>query len=350
MSSMKSYFRRLAEGYEDGFGAKLLQPVLGLASGLYGTAAGMRRGFYESGIFKAEKLPYPVISVGNVTWGGTGKTPLVEYVARRIAERQKTALVLTRGYGKDEDEQYRQHLSKAVVGVGQNRLAVAKAITQKQRVDAAVLDDGLQHLKIKRDFEIVNVNALNPFGNGSLLPRGILRESVTVIKKAHAVVIMHSDLIPKKDLDALKEKLRKLSPEAILVEAYLEPLFFYRAKKRARFPVNKLLNQKVTTFSGVGCPHSFRVLLTKIKVKPIRNFEFGDHHPFTEKELKEVKEVSDSAYAEEIITTEKDFYRSPELISEVLNPLVLATRLRIHSGEEEFNRRLMKTLEGAPHS
>lgn len=345
MSSVKSYFRRLAEGYEDGVGAKVLQPVLGLASGFYGTAVGMRRSFYKSGILKSEKLPYPVISVGNLTWGGTGKTPLVEYVARRIAERQKTALVLTRGYGKDEDEQFRQHLPKAIIGVGKNRVAAAKEVTQKQRVDAAVLDDGLQHLKIKRDFEVVNINALNPFGNENLIPRGILRESMSVLKGAHALVIMHADLVSKKDLDALKEKLRKLAPEAILVEAYLEPLFFYRAKKRARFPINKLTNQKVTTFSGVGSPHSFRVLLTKMKVKPIRNFEFGDHHPFTERELMEVKEVSDSAYAAEIITTEKDFYRNPELISEVLNPLVLATRLRIHSGEEEFNRRLMKTLE-----
>lgn len=344
---MKSYFRRLAEGYEDGVGAKVLRPVLGLASGFYGTAVGMRRSFYQSGVLKSEKLPYPVISVGNLTWGGTGKTPLVEYVARRIAERQKTALVLTRGYGKDEDEQFRQHLPKAIIGVGKNRIAAAHEITQKQRVDAAVLDDGLQHLKIKRDFEIVNINALNPFGNEKLIPRGILRESTDVLKKAHALVIMHADLVSKKDLDALKDKLHKYAPEAILVEAYLEPLFFYRAKKRARFPINKLQNQKVTTFSGVGSPHSFRVLLTKMKVKAIRNFEFGDHHPFTERELKEVKEVSDSAYATEIITTEKDFYRNPELISEVLNPLVLATRLRIHSGEEEFNRRLMKTLEEA---
>lgn len=347
MSSIRSYFRRLAEGYEDGVGAKFLRPVLGLASNFYGATVGTRRSFYETGVLKSEKLPYPVISVGNLTWGGTGKTPLVEYVARRIAERQKTAMILTRGYGKDEDEQYRQHLPKAIIAVGKNRIEAAKAATQKQKIDAAVLDDGLQHLKIKRDFEIVNINGLNPFGNENLIPRGILRESPAVLKKAHAIVIMHSDLIAIKELEALKEKLRKIAPEAILVEAYLEPLFFYRAKKRARFPINKLQNQKVTTFSGVGSPHSFRVLLTKMKVKPIRNFEFSDHHPFTEHELKEIKEVSDSAYAQEIITTEKDFYRNTELISEVLNPLVLATRLRIHSGEEEFNRRLMKTLEEA---
>ncbi len=343
--AMKNYFRRLAEGYENGTGAKLLSPFLSIAGGAYGAASGLTRGLYEKGVLKAEKFPFPVISIGNLTWGGTGKTPLVEYVARRIAERQKTALVLTRGYGKDEQEQYRQHLNRSVIGVGKDRVAVAKEIMKKQPIDVAILDDGMQHWKIKRDLEIVMINALNPFGNGSLIPRGILREPVHSLNRAHIIVISHSDLISEKELQDLKAQLRKIAPQAYLVEAYLEPLFFYRGKKKGRVPLQKLENQKVTTFSGVGSPKSFRLLLSKIKVRPVRNFEFSDHHAFTEKELHEIKMVSDSASSQDIITTEKDFYRNPELIGEKLNPLILAARLRMHSGEEEFNRRLMRLVD-----
>ncbi len=347
MSSMKDYFRRLAEGYENGLGSKLVLPLLGIASGVYGAASGTTRGLYQSGALKSHKFPFPVISIGNLTWGGTGKTPLVEYVARRIAERQRTPLILTRGYGKDEAEQYRQHLPKVVIGIGANRVQVGKELSSKQKIDAAILDDGMQHWPIRRDFEIVTISALNPFGNGKLLPRGILREPVSQIRRASALIITHSDLVSAKELQQLKDTLRKHAPEAVLAEAYLEPLFFYRAKKKVRVPLSKLQGQKVTTFSGLGSPKSFRLLLGKMKIKAVRNFEFGDHHVFTEKELREIKEVSDSAYIEEILTTEKDFYRNPSLITEILNPLVLATRMRIHSGEEEFNRRLLRVVEQA---
>ncbi len=341
----RTYFRRLAEGYETGPGAKALSPLLSVASGFYGAGVGLTRSFYEKGFFKSERFPFPVVSIGNLTWGGTGKTPLVEYVARRISERQKMAVILTRGYGSDETEQYKQNLQRVTIGVGKDRVAVAKDIMKKQPVDIAILDDGMQHWPIKRDFEIVMVNALNPFGNGRLIPRGVLREPISALERASAVVISHSNLVPEKELRELKDKLQKLAPKAFLVEAYLEPLFFYRGRKKARVPLQKLENQKVTTFSGVGSPQSFRLLLSKIKIRAVRNFEFTDHHPFTEKDLKEIKMVSDSASSQEIITTEKDFYRNPELIGEKLNPLVLATRLRMHTGEEEFNRRLMRLID-----
>lgn len=346
---MKDYFRKLAEGYENGISSKIFLPLLEAASGVYGAASGTARGLYEKNILKSHKLPLPVISIGNLTWGGTGKTPLVEYVARRISERQRTPLILTRGYGKDESEQYKQHLPRVVLGIGKNRVQVARQILQKQQVHAAILDDGMQHWPIQRDFEIVTVSALNPFGNGKLIPRGILREPVEQLRRASAVVLTHSDLVSPKELTELKNTVHKLAPDAILVEAYLEPLFFYRAKKKVRFPVAKLQNQKVTSFSAVGCPRSFRLMLSKMKIKAVRNFEFGDHHQFTEQELKEIKEVSDTAYIEEIVTTEKDFYRNPAMITEILNPLILATRLRIHSGEEELNRRLLRLI-GESHS
>ncbi len=344
MVSTRSYFRRLAEGFEDGPATKIWKPLLGIASGVYSAVSGTTRALYEGKILKSEKLPFPVISVGNLTWGGTGKTPFVEYLARRISDRQRTPLVLTRGYNHDEVEQFKHHLPRAIIGVGKNRAGVAREIASKQKVDAAILDDGFQHWPVQRDFEIVMVNALNPFGNGNIIPRGILRESPAALKRAHAVVITHANLVSPKELNDLKTKIRQFSPDVLLLDSYLEPLFFYRAKKRARVPIERLQRQKVTTFSAVGAPRSFQLLLTRLQIRPIRNFEFTDHHVFSGKELEEIKNVSHSASADEIITTEKDYYRAPDAIANSVNPLVLATRLRISSGEEFLLEKLHHLL------
>lgn len=346
-NAVKSYFRRLAEGYEDGPMSKVLMPVLDVASQAYGSSVQSIRKLYESRIFQQKKFKFPVISVGNLSWGGTGKTPLVEYLAKKIADQHKTPLILTRGYNQDEVVQFRHHIPKALIGVGKNRIQVAEKFARQHQVDVALLDDGLQHWPIARDLEIVAVNALNPFGNGKLIPRGILREPVTSLSRASVIVISHVNLISAKDLKGLRERLQEAAPKALMVESYLEPLFFYRAKNRERVMLNRLENQRVTTFSGIGAPRSFQLLLASLNIKPVRNFEFTDHHVFSDKDLQEIKRVSEAALASDIVTTEKDFYRTSEVITQLLNPLVLATRLRIKSSEEALSERIFRLMEKA---
>ncbi len=344
-TTTRNYFRRLAEGYEDDFFARCFYPFLDLGSSVYGSVVAATRKSYEENKGKRKKLPFPVVSVGNLTWGGTGKTPLVEFLARRIGERNRNVLILTRGYGSDESEQFRHHLPQAILGVGKNRLKVAEELSKKHKIDFAILDDGLQHWPIHRDLEIVTISALNPFGNYRLIPRGILREPLSVLSRADLVVVSHANLISQKELEQIKEEIKKHAPQAAVIETFLEPLFFYRAKKKARVPIEKLKHQKVATFSGVGAPRSFQLLLSQLHMRPVRNFEFADHHKFSEHELREIKEVSDSSSVAEIITTEKDFFRRQELISEIINPLVLATKLRISAGEGLLMQRLAKLLE-----
>ncbi len=343
-NTVKNYFRLLAEGHEDGAASKIFIPALEFGSWVYGGAVGTMRACYEKKIFRRRRLPFPVVSVGNLTWGGTGKTPLVEYLAYKVAQRYKTPLILSRGYSLDEVEQMRHHLPKAIVGAGKNRLKVAEELAKKQRIDLAILDDGLQHWPIERDIEIIVINALNPFGNEKLIPRGILREPLAVLKKAAILVLSHTNLAKPQEVEKLKARIRTLAPNAFLVESYLEPLFFYRADRRTRIPLEKLQNHRVATFSGVGTPRSFQLLLSRHQIKPIRNFEFEDHHVFTEAELQEIKQVSQTAGVDEIITTEKDFYRDPEKTRRILNPLVLAARLRIAEGEDVLTERLFRLL------
>ncbi len=343
MKSVKNYFRLLAEDQENGIAAKLLKPVASGLSYLYGGGVSFLQQFYQRGILPRRRLPFPVISVGNLTWGGTGKTPLVEYLARRVIERRKTPLVLTRGYGHDEIEQMKVHLPNLRIGVGKERYQVARGF--KDRIDVAILDDGFQHWKMARDIEIVTVNAMNPFGNGKLFPRGILREPREALRRASVIVLTHVNLVSPDQLSKLKDQIRGLSPSSFIVDSYLEPLFFYRASKRSRVSLQQLMNRKVATFSAVGSPRSFQLLLTKLGIKPVRNFEFCDHHAFTTPELKEILEISQKNDAvEDVITTEKDFYRNPKEITEIVDPLVLAARLHIASGEEILADRVFRLL------
>lgn len=344
MESLKNYFRLLAEGKCDDASAKILCPALCLAAGLYGMGVRLFRWGHEKKFFKQKRLPFPVISIGNLTWGGTGKTPLVEFLARKICAIRKTPLILTRGYSHDEVEEFQNHMPSAIVGVGRDRAKMAMDIQKSKRVDIAILDDGLQHAALERDVEIIAVNALNPFGNGKLIPRGILREPLSVLGKANIVVLTHVNLVGAEQLKKLREQVQKLAPRAQLVEALMEPLFLYRAKNRSRVFLDKMHHRKAATFAAVGTPRSFQIVLQRSGIKTVRNFEFLDHHEYTEAELLEIKEISRTSGAEEIITTEKDFFRSRELIVRIINPLVLAARLRIHSGEEILTDRLLRLL------
>lgn len=339
--SMRTYFRRLAEGYENGSLSKVITPILSAAEKGYQAGSAFQRSFYST---RKTKLPFPVISVGNLTWGGTGKTPFVEYLARKIASHKKVPVILTRGYSRDEVEQLKHHIPEVLMAVGKDRVAAAKELLKTQKMDAGILDDGLQHWPIHRDVEVVMLNALNPFGNGHLIPRGILREPLSALQRADFVVISHSNLVSAKELTEIKNKIYSVTKNAFIVDAYLEPLFFFRAKKRVRVPIERLSRQRVTTFSAIGAPRSFQLLLSHYQIRPVRNFEFTDHHTFSTKELEEIKTISEAASVDEIITTEKDFYRDPDGITQALNPLVLAAKLRIKSGEEIFLERVFRTL------
>ncbi len=342
---MRSYFRRLAEGYESGLTSQCLKPFLGVASGVYEAVVRKQAEKFAVKKIGRTKLPFPVISVGNITWGGTGKTPFVEYLAKRLSEQQKTPLVLTRGYNHDEVVQFRHHIPNAVIGVGKNRIQSALEMAKQHTIHVAVLDDGFQHWPIERDLDIVLINALNPFGNEKIIPQGILREPLSALSRAGVLVLSHTNLVPADQLKKLKSRLAELAPKALMIESYLEPLFFYRAKTRDRVMLPKLQNQKVATFSGVGTPISFHRLLTSLEVKPTLNFDYTDHHVYSEAELLEIKTASEVKGVAEIITTEKDFYRCPQRITQILNPLVLATRLRIRTGEDSLNSKLFSILE-----
>ncbi|KAG2678099.1 hypothetical protein I3843_12G130000 [Carya illinoinensis] len=209
-----------------------LIPVLSFASSLYRLALSLRHYLYHLGIFRKHRLPVPVISVGNLTWGGNGKTPMVEFIARWLVDSGISPLILTRGYaGGDEARMLGRHLlgGPAKIGVGANRAAVAAAYFEKygyvdprsstsyqrlrlnkveshlnsEKVGAVILDDGMQHWSLHHDLEVVMVNGLVLWGCCHLLPLGPLREPLTALKRADVAVIHHADMIGASFVDRL---------------------------------------------------------------------------------------------------------------------------------------------------
>lgn len=332
--SVKNYFRGVAEKKpSEHLDVLFLRFSLRILSVIYGAGILMRRLLYRLGIFKSKKFSQPVISVGNLTWGGTGKTPLVNYLANFFADKNKIPLVLTRGYGSDESKEMEANLKCARIGIGANRVKQAEILLNEGPADVVILDDGFQHWKIKRDFDIVLVNVLNPFGNGSLIPRGSLREPLSALKRASIIILTDADLVPRKEVEEIRKKIRAINPAISFALARREPVYFYRAKNGRRFYPDYLEGRKVSAFTGIGTPRSFFKLLNRAGIKPAYSFEFSDHHRFRKSELEEILRVKNVHEIPEVVTTEKDFFRCRELITEILNPLVLKIRFRLMEGE-----------------
>jgi len=309
----------------------------------------LHRYCYQKGLAKPHVFGRPVISVGNLTWGGTGKTPMVDHLARFFVDRGQAPLVLARGYGNDESKELKRKLPSVHFGFGKNRFAAGQKSLSSHPCDVIILDDGFQHWSIKRDAELVVISMLNPFGNGALIPRGILREPIHGLKRASIIALIDVNFVPRKEVDDLKARICRIAPNVDFVEAYHEPLYFYRPNSRERVYLDRLQGVRATTFSGVGTPRSFLTLLNRLGVKTVRNFEFGDHHCFTDGELKEIQTMKESSESQEVITTEKDFFRCEEAITKILRPLVLKVRLSISAGENVLYGHLAR-LTGTGHA
>ena len=312
----------------------------------------MNQMLYQTGIFKKRSFQFPVISVGNLTWGGTGKTPIVEYITRFYLNRGNVPLILSRGYGADESKMLARQLPDALFGIGKDRYQAGCKALEGHQANVAILDDGFQHWRIKRDLDVVVVNVLNPFGNFSLIPRGILRESVNSLKRASIVILSDVNLTPRKDLEKLKSEIRAIAPKIEFVEAQREALYFYRPGSRERIQPDRLQGQRVTSFSGIGNPRSFQRLLNQLGMKTILNFEFSDHHRYSDRELNEIVKAKESSESEEIITTEKDFFRCEEAMKRIIKPLILKVRLRLTTGESilhQYLSRFATVSQSRPH-
>ncbi len=298
-------------------------------SGLYGVAVKARRVLYQRGLFRVHKVGAPVISVGNLTTGGTGKTPLVEWIARALAQQQRRVCILTRGYGRqhpgsrvlvsngskifsdareagDEPLLLAEKLKgEAAVICDADRVAAAHWATENLGANLFILDDGFQHLRLARDLNIVAIDATNPWGNRRLLPAGNLRESPRQLARADGIVITRAD--DSAQTESLKSEIDRLSKG--------RPVFLSRMRIDG---LRKLSNSKegaagenprsvpVAAFCGVGNPESFFGQLRGEGYKLCHTRVFPDHHYYTQEEINALVSQSSQRGAHALLTTAKD--------------------------------------------
>lgn len=332
---MREYIRLVIEGKQKTALAAVIRSALLPLSVLYRLIQATAK--WVSLIIR-KKLPLAVVSVGNLTWGGTGKTPLVEMIARKFAERSKRVLILRRGYGEDETQLLSEHLPKARVAVGKDRYKTAMEALAKEAFDVALLDDGFQQWALKRDFDIVTVNVLNPFGNRCLLPAGILREPLSALKRSSAIVITNADRVSRHELEELKAEIsRYIKPSAEIFLSGVVPSDFIRGGSGEELRIETLKGKKVVAYTAIGNPGSFWGILEKLGLNVVSRFEYRDHHELTRDELRRIREEKDRFQADEVVTTEKDLIRQREELVAAFNPVALRIKLGLQDEEKFFN-------------
>ena len=326
--------------------------VLPPLSILYGAVTRTRLSLYRRGTFHTTKLNRPVISVGNITTGGTGKTPLVEWVARTVAAEGKKVCILTRGYGRKDphlqvivsdgydvlatpneagDEPYL--LATRLVGLSAvissaDRIAAGQEAIKDFGTDCFVLDDGFQHLRLARDLNIVTIDATNPWGGGRLLPFGRLRETPDSLGRADCVVITRCDQV--RELDDLRSEIRRLTGG--------RPIFHSQMRTARVSPLKDGSDtssppSRVAAFCAVGNPHSFFEHVRRGGFELALQKYYPDHHVYSQDEIDALAQAAKEVGAEALITTAKDAVKLRTL-SFSLPCYVLEIEMEFDNGEE----------------
>jgi tetraacyldisaccharide 4'-kinase len=345
---MKEYFYNLITGERRVFIGPILRPFLLLAASLFFVIVKTRFFLYKTGILMSGRLPVPVISVGNITWGGTGKTPLVEALIKRLHHKGLSLVLLTRGYGNDEDKVISSNMPYARVLAGKRRLFNALDYSRGNKADAFVLDDGFQHLKIKRDIDIVTINAQGPFGNNMLFPAGCLREPVNALRRAHIVVITKSDLVPAQKLIELTASIRNISNDIMIVRARHKPKFLFTANGQER-PLEYIKGKRVLAVSALADNPSFIKTVENLGAEIAFSLSYIDHHRYREDDVRVITESFKAFRAGMVVTTEKDWVKLSALVQGPAGIGIEFTILKIELEVEEdeaFYRRVYSVLPG----
>ncbi len=278
-------------------------------------------------ISKPLKLPVKVISIGNITLGGTGKTPAVISVAKAAKNRGLSPCILTRGYKAKSgdtsfiskgdgplisaadagDEAYlmAEILRGIPVVKGKNRYEAGLLALKENPAPVFILDDGFQHWGLQRDIDIVLIDATNPFGNKKLFPEGILREPLTALKRAHVIIITKSDIARTESIAAISQEVREINSDATVFTAFHKPVELVDTAGNAT-ELKSLVNKKVYVFTGIANTMYFESILRTNGAQIIDSKKFRDHHSYTQKDIDKIKS---DAMGLDIITTEKDIVK-----------------------------------------
>jgi len=363
-------YRKLICGEKAGLGAAVARPLLRAAAAGYRVIVAVRNFLYSKGRLKTYRVNAAVISIGNITVGGTGKTPLVIWLYRHINQKSKIknqkcgCVILTRGYkanqkSKIKNQNYGDEVQilaeccpEAKVIVNPNRVAAATEAVNKFGAKALIMDDGFQHRRLHRDIDIVTIDATCPFGCGGVLPAGLLREPVTALKRADAVVITRCDQVCETELSETEKRLRQINPDMIIARSVHKPICARFADGK-EIGIEQLKGKRVFAFCGIGNPQAFSGTIKNIGAEAVGFKIYDDHYHYTIEDIADIEEQAGRVKAELVLTTQKDWtriigdFRFP--ISDFQSPIsfaYLAIELKFISGEDKITQLLEDTLTG----
>lgn len=353
MSRIALYWLSLAKGEKKGIKDKIIKFLLWIGSCIYGLGISLRLYFYRRNIFKKRMLPRKVISVGNITLGGSGKTPLVEFLGHLCQSKGIRPGILIRGYGLekgicDEAQIFQINIPEAMIIVGRDRFAKATEALEKEKIDAFIMDDGFQHLRLHRDLDIVVIDSTAPFGYDFLIPRGFLREPLSSLRRADVFVLTKVDFARER-VGWITSRLRDLNPSAFVVESIHEPVSLLDMKQASKeVPLSFLAEKEICACSAIGSPETFYQVLTSLGARIKKDFSFRDHHFFTHQDVQAIVRYCRTNGISVIVVTQKDAVKLRTLehfLDNDLTILTLMIKIQITKGRKEFEERIFHLLE-----
>ena len=377
INNFQTYFIDLVHNKEvDGIAENTLTAILYVFSKIYALLVDIKLWGYRQGIFSRKKLDCFVISLGNVTVGGTGKTPTAQRLASDIRDMGYKVVILNRGYrakwhGKvgivsdgqrlhmtaadagDEAFMLAKHLPKVPVLIGADRSVTGQYAIENFGAEVAILDDGFQHWQLERDMDILLVDAVNVFGNGYMLPRGTLREPISHISRADVCLLTKVDQAADGSREYIRDTVHRYNDGAQIVESIHEPRRFipladwYVDIAGEGVDVNQMRGRKIMAVSAIGNPASFEQTLSDLGVIIIESLRYPDHHDYSMLEMSDILRQAENMGAEAIVITEKDAVKIPmEVVhaGSTVPVYVICVEVNFQAGKDEFKALLAKRL------
>ena len=344
--SLPAHYREIISGSRRGIVAPCARLVLTALCSVYGWVVKRKNFRFDSGHAAAVRVDAPVISVGNLTVGGTGKTPLVCWLARFLREQGKQVTLISRGYGSrggpnDEALELAAQLPDAPHLQNADRVAAARQALEQNPHQVLLLDDAFQHRRIARDLDIVLLDALEPFGYGHLLPRGLLREPMEGLERAHVIGLSRADAVSEARREEIRQQVQKLRPLRLWIELTHRPRGLLDSAG-SKIDLSKIRGQKVAAFCGIGNPAGFRHTLSQCGVEVVAMREFPDHCSFTPSVLQDLEawllRHHENAGLAAGLCTRKDLVKIPREEIASVPLLAVDVEMEITRGCEEFER------------
>jgi len=341
--------RDLISGRASGPAAVLARGGLSFASFFYGAAVRARNEAFDRGVLRAHAASVPVLSIGNLTAGGTGKTPVVAAIVDWFTSRGVRPAILSRGYrahagGVNDEKLVLDQLCPGVPHLqGPDRVISARTACEREGAQVLVLDDGFQHRRLARDLDLVLIDALDPWGAGRLLPRGLLREPRAALRRADAVIVTRADQCTSEQKSRLIQEVRCDRPNEVPIEAVFRPTGLINAEGTCA-AIESL--DAVAAFCGIGNPEGFRRTLTDAGVGQIAAYPASpDHHHYSEADMRDLALWAHEQRARSLLTTQKDLVKIPHCQLGDVPLWALGVRAEFVSGEQRLSGMLQDLVK-----